>query len=170
MHRRDPAAKSGFSIVEMVFVLGVLGILLAMAIPAMQAMALRRQVAESLPLAKLAEAGVQARWSASNKMPANNAEAGLPLAEKIISNTVSRVDVSDGAVNLTFGNNAGKALHGRRLSLRPAVVVDTPMVPIAWLCNNVAVPSGMQVRGENVTDVPPEWLPVECRGLATSGK
>jgi type IV pilus assembly protein PilA len=164
MRALHPARKSGFSIVEMVFVLGVLGILLAMAIPAMQGMALRRQVVDSLALAKIAEAGVQARWSASNKMPTNNADAGIPLPEKIISNTVSRIDVSDGAVTLTFGNNAGKALHGKKLTLRPAVVVDTPMVPIAWICNNVAVPNGMQVRGENATDVPSEWLPVECRG------
>lgn len=166
MRTRDPAGEGGFSIVEMVFVLGVLGILLAMAIPAMQGMALRRQVVDSLPLAKLAEAGVQARWTATSKMPANNVEAGLPVPEKIISNTVSRVDVSNGAVTLTFGNNAGKALHGKKLTLLPAVVVDTPKVPIAWLCNNVAVPAGMQVRGENATDVPAEWLPVECRGIA----
>jgi type IV pilus assembly protein PilA len=164
MRTHDPARQGGFSIVELIFVLAILGVLMAMAIPALQGMALRRQVQDSLALARLAEAGVQARWSAAKKMPANNAEAGLPVPEKMISNTVSRVDVSDGAVTITFGNNAGKALHGKRLTLRPAVVVDTPMVPAAWLCHNVPAPIGMEVRGENVTDVPPEWLPVECRG------
>jgi type IV pilus assembly protein PilA len=164
MRTPDPAAGRGFSFVELFFVLAVLGVLMAMAIPALQGMALRKQVQESLALAKLAQAGVQARWSSTQKMPANNAEAGIPVAEKLISNTVSRVEVSNGAVTLTFGNNAGKALHGKKLTVRPAVVADTPLVPAAWLCNNVPVPAGMQVRGENATDVPAEWLPVECRG------
>lgn len=164
MRIRDPATAGGFSIVEMIFVLAIAGVLLALAVPALQGMGLRKQVQESLALARLAEAGVQAAWTLSGRMPANNAGAGLPVPDKIIGNAVSRVDIGNGAVTLTFGNNAGKPLHGRKLTLRPAVVADTPVVPIAWLCNNVAVPQGMTLFGENLTDIPAEWLPAECRG------
>jgi hypothetical protein len=37
-------------------------------------------------------------------------------------------------------------------------------VPIAWLCHDVAVPSGMQVQGDDKTNIPYNYLPVECRG------
>jgi type IV pilus assembly protein PilA len=169
MRSRGPAPPGGFSIIEMLFALAIAGILLAMAIPALQGMALRKQVEESLALAKVAEAGVQAAWTLAGRMPVNNTEAGLPVPEKLVGNTVSRVDVVNGAVTLTLGNNAGTALHGKKLTLRPAVVLDAPLVPIAWLCHKVAVPAGMVVGGENATDIPAEWLPVECRG-ASAGK
>jgi type IV pilus assembly protein PilA len=169
MRNHGLATQGGFSIVEMLFALAIAGVLLAMAIPALQGMALRKQVQESLALAKLPESGVQVVWALAAKMPANNAEASVPVPEKIIGNTVSRVDVKDGAVTLTFGNNAGTALHGKKLTLRPAVVADTPLVPIAWLCHTAPVPKGMEVRGENQTDVPAEWLPVECRGPSAAG-
>jgi len=55
-------------------------------------------------------------------------------------------------------------LTGRVLTLRPAVVEDTPVVPIAWVCGFAAVPDGMAVRGENRTDIAASLLPVNCRG------
>jgi type IV pilus assembly protein PilA len=171
MRNRERSVPAGFSLIEMLFALAVAGVLLAMAIPALQGMALRKQVEEGLALAKVAEAGVQSVWTLTGKVPANNAAAGLPVPEKIVGNVVSRVDVVNGAVVLTFGNNAGKSLHGKKLALRPAVVAGTPVVPIAWLCNNAAAPKGMTVVGANTTDLPSEGLPVECRGAsAAAGK
>jgi type IV pilus assembly protein PilA len=163
MRARGPLHPGGFSFIEMLFALAMAGILLALAIPTVQDMVLRKQVQEGLALAKLAEAGVQAAWTLSGKMPAGNAEAGIPVPEKIVGNLVSRVEVRDGAVTLAFGNNASKSLLGKKLTLRPAVVADTPMVPIAWLCNSASAPLGMTVLGENATDIPAKWLPVECR-------
>ena len=168
MRACDRLPQAGFSVIEMLIALAMAGVLLAMAVPALQDMILRKQVLEGMALSKLAEAGVQAAWTLSGKMPADNAEAGIPVPEKIVGNLVSRVDVRDGAVTLAFGNNASKALLGKKLTLRPAVVADTPLVPIAWLCNNSPTPEGMTALGENATDIPAKWLPVECRGSATA--
>jgi len=47
--------------------------------------------------------------------------------------------------------------------VRPAVVPDAPIVPIAWICGNANVPGQMTVMGENRTSVPTNYLPSDCR-------
>jgi type IV pilus assembly protein PilA len=166
--RRSLALQAGFTWIEMSIVLAVIGILALMAIPAMQDSALKRQVKEGLALADVAKKGVQAVWSATGEMPLNNKAAGVPDKEKIIGAMIKEVTVDKGAVILTYGNNASKALEDRKLTIRPAVVVDTPTVPIAWLCAQVSVPAGMEVKGADVTDIKSSWLPIECRGPETN--
>lgn len=155
--------QAGFTWIELLLVLAVAAILALMSIPAMHEGVLRKQVKESLALADVAKGAVQTAWSLSGEMPADNKAAGLPEPEKIVGNHVSAVQVRDGAVTLVLGNNANKVLHGRKLTLRPAIVPDEPVVPIAWLCHGVNVPKGMEARGRDETDLSPDTLPVECR-------
>ena len=145
------------------FVVAVIGILALMAVPGLQENMLKKQVKEGMELADVAKKGIAAAYALAEEMPKNNADAGMPPKHKIIGNLVKEVDVKDGAITLTFGNNASKALEGKKLTLRPAVVDKEPMVPIAWVCNNVAVPKGMEVRGTNETDIQSNHLLVECR-------
>ena len=154
---------AGFTWIELVLVLFVLGVLALMAIPSMQEGALRRQVKEGLALADVAKAAVQAVWGATGELPPDNKAAGLPEPEKIVGTMVSAVRVDQGAITLTFGNNASKALEGKKVTLRPAVVPEL-VVPIAWLCHRANVPKGMEVRGRDDTDLSPQNLPAECRG------
>lgn len=156
--------QSGFTWIEMLFVLGAIALLSLLAIPALRDRALRRQVQDGLALADVAKGGVQAAWAATGDMPASNEAAGVPPHDKIVGSLVTDVSVDQGAITVTFGNNASKALEGKRVTVRPAVVADERAVPIAWLCHAIGVPKGMQVRGTDETDVPPEWLPVDCRG------
>src|SRR5262249_31258862 len=103
----------------------------------------------------------------TGEMPADNKAAGLPDADKIVGTMVSAVKVNNGAVTLTFGNNASKVLADRKITLRPAVVADQPVVPIAWLCHEANVPKGMELRGgPDETSLSNDMLPVECRGTA----
>jgi len=156
--------ERGFTWIEMLMVLSVLAILGLIAIPAMQDGVLKRQVIDGIKLGAVAEAGVQAAYAlGGGKFPADNKEAGLPDSDKIVGTLVKDVSVNAGAITITFGNNASKALEGKKVTLRPAVVPDSLVVPIAWLCHDAAVPKNMQVTGRDDTDVPPKWLPVECR-------
>jgi type IV pilus assembly protein PilA len=158
--------SAGFTWIELLFVLAVFAILMAMAIPGLRDAAAKSQVKEGLVLAVLAKGGVQAAWIAKGEMPADNAAAGIPPRDKIIGNLIKDVNVAGGAVTLTYGNNVNKMLDGKRVTLRPAVVVDQPMVPIAWICHRLPVPKGMEVQGKDETDMPPNFLPLECRGPA----
>ena len=145
------------------FVVAVIAILALMAIPGMQDNMLKKQVKEGMELADIAKKGVQAAYSIGGEFPNNNAAAGIPASHKIVGNMIKDVKVSDGAITLTFGNNASKVLEGKHLTLRPAVVDGEPMVPIAWVCHGAPPPKGMEVRGKNDTDIPLNNLPVECR-------
>ena len=158
----------GFTWIELVLVLGIVAIIGAMAIPGLQDTALKKQVKEGLDLAEVARKGVQAYWATSGKMPDDNEEAGVPPKDKLVGSMVKSVEVDKGAVTITFGNNASKALAGMRVTQRPAVVKDQLAVPIAWICHKVAVPDKMEIKGHDRTDIPQKWLPVECRGGAKS--
>jgi type IV pilus assembly protein PilA len=157
------AGTRGFSILEMMIVVGVVAVLALMTLPSYLEKNVRDQVTEALPLADIAKPPVAAAWALAAPLPADNAAAGLPVADKIVSNYVSSVVLQDGAIHLTFGNQANSSLKGKVLTLRPAMVPDTPLVPIAWVCGNAAVPDKMKVAGVNKTTVPPILLPPKCR-------
>ena len=157
---------AGFTWIELVLILAVIGILGAMAIPGIQDTMLKKQVKEGLDLASVAKQGVQSYWAANGDMPADNKAAGVPARDKIVGSMVKEVAVQNGAIHIVYGNNASKALAGLKVTIRPAVVKDEPTVPIAWLCAKLAVPDKMEARGQDQTDIPAKWLPIECRGPA----
>ena len=150
---------------EMMVVISVLGILALLAAPWYMDRIVRDQIKEALPLADIAKTPVATSWSATKTLPADNAAAGLPVPEKIVANYVRSLVVSDGAIHLTFGNRASNAIAGKILSLRPAVVEDAPVVPVAWVCGRAEAPGGMTIHGQNLTDIPNNLLPVECRAI-----
>lgn len=156
----------GFTWIEMLIVLVVLGILALMAIPSMTEATVRRQVKDAMALGDIAKAGVQVSYTLTGDLPADNKGAGLPDPDKIVSTLVRSVTVKQGAITLEFGNNAHKALEGKHLTLRPAIVPGEMRVPISWICHNVAVPKNMEARGTDETDVRNDNLPAECRGAA----
>lgn len=159
-------ASAGFTWIELLFVLAVFAILMAMAIPGLRDITAKSQVKEGMALADLAKRGVQAAWTAKGEMPEDNAAAAIPPRDKILGNLIKDVNVEGGAITLTYGNNAARMLDGKRVTLRPAVVADQPLVPIAWICHRLPVPKGMEVRGRDQTDIPLNFLPLECRGPA----
>ncbi len=145
-------------------VIAVMAILALLALPTYTDKLVRDQIVEALPLADIAKQPVAAAWSRGDEaLPADNAAAGLPAADKIVNTLVSSVTGEDGALQVRFGNRAHGALKGKTLSLRPAVVEDARVVPVAWICGNAAVPEKMSVRGTNRTDIPVAFLPLRCR-------
>ena len=151
---------------EMMAVVAVVAILAALAVPSYMEVMVRDQVKTALPLADIAKKPIAAVWQATQALPPDNASAGLPPAEKIVSNHVSGVVVRDGAISITFGNRASAAIAGKTLTLRPAVVDDAPVVPVAWVCGYAETPAQMTLHGEDRTDMPQALLPLECRALA----
>ena len=81
----------------------------------------------------------------------------------MVSNYVKSLTVEAGAIHVVFGNQANGGLQGKTLSLRPAVVEDAPVVPVAWVCGFAAGPEKMTVMAGNKTNLPKNWLPVNCR-------
>jgi type IV pilus assembly protein PilA len=154
---------SGFTMIEMMMVLGAIAILALMAAPSYMEKIIRDQIIEAMPLADIAKSPVALAWALGVPLPDDNDAAGLPAADKIVSNLVSAVQIDKGAINITFGNRANGSIKGKVLSLRPAVVADAPIVPVAWVCGNAPPPDKMTVKGQNKTNVPPLYLPFKCR-------
>jgi type IV pilus assembly protein PilA len=68
-----------------------------------------------------------------------------------------------GRKNATLGFHRLTRPAGRKLTIRPAIVPDQPIVPIAWLCHGANVPKGMVVHGQDRSDLSSDMLPIECR-------
>ena len=156
-------AKAGFTLIEMVAVLGIVAILALMTLPLYVERNVQQQVKDGVTFAEFMQRGVSAAYAAGGTLPKDNAAAGLPAAEKIIGNYVTSGTVADGVITLVFGNLAVSNIQGRRVTLRPGYVPDAPQVPISWICGFGKVPVGLTVAGNNATDIPDEWLPVACR-------
>ncbi|MGD2272274.1 MAG: pilin [Desulfobacterales bacterium] len=153
----------GFTLIELMIVISILGILATMAMPSFQDRIIRTQMKEAFNLGEIAKKAVEDYYDARGTLPQSNAAAGLPQPDKIIGNCVRPVRVIDGAIDITLGNRINKNVDGKTVTVRPAIVEGTPVVPIAWVHGYASVPQGMAAMGTNNTNVLPRHLPVYCR-------
>lgn len=156
-------SMSGFTVIEMMVVIAIFAILATIAIPSSMGRIVKEQVVAALPLADIAKTPIAASWKQEKTLLADNEAAGLPEHHKIVNNYVSDVLVENGAIHMTFGNKAHNVIKGKVLSLRPAVIEESPIVPVTWVCGNAKAPEPMTVMGANKTNVAPEYLPYICK-------
>ena len=158
-----PRAARAFTLIELMAVVAVIAILATIALPSMQDRIVRAQIVEAVAIADIAKPAIGTLWRTTKTLPADNAAIGLPEPGKIVGNFVSSTTVDNGAIHIVFGNKANAAIQGKTLTLRPAVVDDSPVVPVAWLCGHAKAPDQMVAKGVDKTDVAQRYLPLNCR-------
>ncbi|MEQ1272543.1 pilin [Acinetobacter ursingii] len=105
-------AQKGFTLIELMIVVAIIGILAAIAIPAYQNYTKRSHVSEGLSLAGGAKAAVTEYYSSKGEWPTNNAAAGIASASSINGNAVRSVSVNASQITITYNTkvDAGKTL------------------------------------------------------------
>ncbi len=130
--------QQGFTLIELMIVVAIIGILAAIAIPAYQDYTIRAQVSEGLNLSGGAKAAVTEYFQDRGALPTTNLEAGLALAAEIQGKYVSLVTVgAAGVISVTYGNDAHAIITGNVLALTP----DTSQPgSVQWDCATGAGP------------------------------
>lgn len=95
--------QKGFTLIELMIVVAIIGILAAVALPAYQDYTKRSHVSEGLSLAGGAKTAVTEYYSSNGTWPTTNAQAGIASAASIKGNAVRQVQVAgSGVITVTF--------------------------------------------------------------------
>ncbi|HFA8094786.1 TPA: pilin, partial [Neisseria gonorrhoeae] len=90
--------QKGFTLIELMIVIAIVGILAAVALPAYQDYTARAQVSEAILLAEGQKSAVAGYYLNHGKWPKNNDEAGVASASSIKGKYVQKVEVNNGVV------------------------------------------------------------------------
>jgi type IV pilus assembly protein PilA len=139
--------QQGFTLIELMIVIAILGILMAIAIPAYQDYTVRAKVSEGMNVAGAAKLAVAETYQTKGTWPTDNPSAGLPTAASIIGNNVSGVLVlGTGRIQVTYSGDP--KITGKVLVLSPSY----PGGAVTWTC-----------KASTGTTVADKYLPSSCR-------
>ena len=136
--------QQGFTLIELMIVVAIIGILAAVAIPAYQDYTKRAHVTEGLSLASAAKTSVTEFYNSKGYLPANNASTGIALSTDIKGNAVTSVVVASGVITIAYNT---KVDGSAKLDLSPV----TGAGGVKWTCK------------ANGTAMKAQWLPSSCR-------
>jgi len=163
--------QKGFTLIELMIVVAIIGILAAIAIPAYQDYTIRAQVSEGLNLSAAAKAAVAETFLNTGEAPANREEAGMSATSTDTQGKyVTAVAVTNGRIDITFGNEANAQIDAGVLTLTP---YETPDLSVTWRCGNAAAPTNLSTMGTSgggtassyaaPTNLEEKYLPAACR-------
>nr|WP_101120655.1 pilin [Neisseria meningitidis] len=163
--------QKGFTLIELMIVIAIVGILAAVALPAYQDYTARAQVSEAILLAEGQKSAVTEYYLNHGEWPANNSDAGVASASDIKGKYVQSVEVKNGVVTATMASsNVNNEIKDKKLSLwakrQDGSVKWFCGQPVTRTANNTA---NDEVTAANGTDkIDTKHLPSTCRDASSA--
>jgi len=158
--------NNGFTLIELMIVVAIIGILASLAVSAYQTYTVRAQIAEGLEMASGAKVPIVDTYTNDGTAPLDRAAAGMtPDPTDTRGAYVSQVAITNGRVDITFsGPRAHQDIIGQTLSVTPYVTGGNTVI---WRCGNAGAPAGGAILngGDNhlAPTVASRYLPSTCR-------
>jgi type IV pilus assembly protein PilA len=138
--------QRGFTLIELMIVVAIIGILAVIAIPVYRSYIIRSQISEGLTLSAGAKEAVSEYFMDRGVWPADNAEAGLADKHDIIGKYTEHVAVNDNVIEIKYGYDANTAIFNQKVTL----TAEDNGGSIGWVCASAGT-------------VQPKHLPAACR-------
>jgi type IV pilus assembly protein PilA len=150
--------QKGFTLIELMIVIAIIGILAAIAIPAYQNYTIRSQITEGLTLADGWKTAIAEYYANTGNWPA---QTNLTGTSNSIGKYESSVTVNaSGVIQITYGNQANSKINTKILALLPFTNQNNDVL---WQCGNAAAPNGgTSSGGSNTSNISAQYLPTAC--------
>ncbi|EFC52548.1 pilin [Neisseria subflava] len=156
------AIQKGFTLIELMIVIAIIGILAVIALPAYQDYTARAQVSEAISLMEGQKSAVVEYYADKGKWPTSNAEAGIATNTSIQGKYVAQVDVGgDGVITATMkASDVNNEIKEKTVSLTPHATTAGATPGAAATANG----SFTWTCAPGTTNgVDPKFLPSSCR-------
>ncbi|HGM0036555.1 TPA: pilin [Neisseria gonorrhoeae] len=151
--------QKGFTLIELMIVIAIVGILAAVALPAYQDYTARAQVSEAILLAEGQKSAVTEYYLNNGEWPENNTSAGVASASDIKGKYVESVTVANGVVTAKMKpSGVNKEIQGKKLSLW----AKRENGSVKWFCGQPVTRNGDTVADAN-DGIDTKHLPSTCR-------
>jgi type IV pilus assembly protein PilA len=152
--------QKGFTLIELMIVVAIIGILAAIALPAYQDYTIRSQVSEGPTLSEGVKLGVAEFYANNGTWPASNSDIGY--TSTVSGSYTTGIVNTAGSVVITYGGTKAHAnIAGKTLAITGGVNQNCD---IAWSCGlNTKLPTGFTFAAMGTTNVNPKYLPSSCR-------